>query len=163
MWIFQRCAAYVRECSIPFWVSVLVLVTFYCVWWYAAWIYCAISSVGPFPGTLFDCIYWLLHYFDAVQNTFSAYLITLMMSRIGFPVINSIHFHFILSVGLTFFRLVSVGLILIMTWFMGSLFWILGARGGCMLDCEVRGPRFKPQLGQKFWSRFLLHAHPWEQ
>src|SRR6218665_2420628 len=27
-----------------------------------------------------------------------------------------------------------------------------------MLNCQVRGPRFKPR--QKFGSRFLLHAHP---
>ena len=39
-----------------------------------------------------------------------------------------------------------------------------GARwsSGCMLDCQqcqARGPRFKPQPGQKFGLRFLLYAH----
>src|SRR6218665_11175 len=30
---------------------------------------------------------------------------------------------------------------------------------GCVMDCQVRGPRFKPRPGQKFGSGFLLHAH----
>jgi len=29
---------------------------------------------------------------------------------------------------------------------------------GCMLDCQVRGLRFKPRAGQTFLLRFLLHV-----
>src|SRR6218665_509058 len=32
---------------------------------------------------------------------------------------------------------------------------------GCVLDCQVRDPRFKPRPGQKFGSCFLLNAHPY--
>src|SRR6218665_62812 len=31
----------------------------------------------------------------------------------------------------------------------------------CVLECQVRGPRFKPQPGQKFGTRFMLHVHPY--
>src|SRR6218665_354521 len=40
------------------------------------------------------------------------------------------------------------------------------SRGGwwssdCVLDCQVRGPRFKLRPGQKFGSKFLFHWHPY--
>jgi len=32
---------------------------------------------------------------------------------------------------------------------------------GSVLDCQVRGPSFKPWSGQIFRSRFLIQAHHW--
>ena len=31
----------------------------------------------------------------------------------------------------------------------------------CVLDCQVRGARFKPRPWQKSGSRFMPHVHPW--
>jgi len=33
-------------------------------------------------------------------------------------------------------------------------------RGILVVTLDCQGPRFKPRLGQKFESIFLLHAHP---